>query len=258
MDQITHQKVSLRENYIKLKPIEIEFTRDLLNFIAAGQYSVIYGDLTKKYGIDPHSKMVSDALGNISTLCFELGLPLISVMGVLKDTHYPADGFNTICKILGVHQELNVFQQIEAEQRAVRECKDWWRLAEYLNIDVKGIEKPVSDPASDHVQLEGIEGKLIQINATAYERDPKLREACLKKYGAKCAICGFEAEAVYGEAFKGLIHIHHITPLGEIKGEHTVNPEKDLIPVCPNCHMILHSKRGGTYTPDEVRKMLIK
>jgi predicted HNH restriction endonuclease len=31
---------------------------------------------------------------------------------------------------------------------------------------------------------------------------------------------------------------------------------KDLIPVCPNCHMILHSKPGGFYTVEEVKNML--
>lgn len=32
----------------------------------------------------------------------------------------------------------------------------------------------------------------------------------------------------------------------EIHDEYEVNPETDLISVCPNCHMILHSKIGGT------------
>ena len=37
-----------------------------------------------------------------------------------------------------------------------------------------------------------------------------------------------------------------------------VNPKTDLIPVCPNCHMILHSKNDGVYSPEEVKNMLNK
>ena len=29
----------------------------------------------------------------------------------------------------------------------------------------------------------------------------------------------------------------------------------DLIPVCPNCHTALHSKKGGVYTIEELKKM---
>ena len=50
--------------------------------------------------------------------------------------------------------------------------------------------------------------------------------------------------------------MHHIMPLGLIGEAHTIDPEKDLIPVCQNCHMILHSKKDGVYMPDEVKNML--
>ena len=61
---------------------------------------------------------------------------------------------------------------------------------------------------------------------------------------------------MYGEEFVGKIHVHHKKPLHEIDDEYEVNPKDDMVPVCPNCHMILHSKDGGTYTIDEVRAFL--
>ena len=61
---------------------------------------------------------------------------------------------------------------------------------------------------------------------------------------------------IYGEEFNGKIEVHHIKPLNEIGEEYVVNPITDLIPVCPNCHMVLHSKKDGVYTPDDVIKML--
>ena len=91
-----------------------------------------------------------------------------------------------------------------------------------------------------------------------YERDPKLREECLRIHGTSCKICGFNAAKIYGNEFAGRIHVHHINPLGEVKEKHMVNPKTDLIPVCPNCHMILHSKNDGVYSPEEVKNMLNK
>lgn len=100
------------------------------------------------------------------------------------------------------------------------------------------------------------EGIRKQIFVNAYERNSKAKAECIKIYGPKCAICGFDFGKVYGRKFEGKIHVHHIKPLNEIDKEYAVNPEKDLIPVCPNCHFILHSKVGGTYTAEEVRKFI--
>lgn len=51
-----------------------------------------------------------------------------------------------------------------------------------------------------------------------------------------------------------LIHIHHIRPLYEIKETYVVDPVNDLIPVCPNSHMVLHAN-GGT-TVEELKKRI--
>ena len=45
----------------------------------------------------------------------------------------------------------------------------------------------------------------------------------------------------------------HIVPLSEIGEEYVVDPIRDLVPVCPNCHMALHSKKDGVYTVEELR-----
>ena len=79
-------------------------------------------------------------------------------------------------------------------------------------------------------------------------RDTKARRECLEHYGStKCQICGFDSGLYYGEDFKGLIHVHHVIPISERGGEYRLNPQKDLLPVCPNCHMILHSSNGKKY-----------
>ena len=63
----------------------------------------------------------------------------------------------------------------------------------------------------------------------------------------------------YGELGKGFIHIHHKTPLSQIKNEYKVDFKEDLIPVCPNCHAMLHRKINGKEpTIYELQKMLKK
>jgi len=99
------------------------------------------------------------------------------------------------------------------------------------------------------------EGSKKQIVVNAYERNSKARQACIEIHGTCCIICGFDFGEVYGEEFTGKIHVHHIKPLAEIDDEYEVDPENDLVPVCPNCHMILHSKKEA-YSLDEVKIFL--
>lgn len=99
------------------------------------------------------------------------------------------------------------------------------------------------------------EGAKKTITVNAYERDPQARQTCLDEFGYLCNICGFDFEKVYGERGKEFIHVHHIVPLSEIKKEYEVDPVKDLIPVCPNCHAMLHRK-GHTITPDELKSII--
>lgn len=93
----------------------------------------------------------------------------------------------------------------------------------------------------------------------AYERNTKAKKACIEYYGNdyKCQICGFKFANKYGIEFRNKIHVHHIKPISEIGKEYKIDPKKDLIPVCPNCHMVLHSKGNGqTYSVEEVKAML--
>lgn len=100
------------------------------------------------------------------------------------------------------------------------------------------------------------EGTKDTVITDRYERNRAARQACLEVHGTACAICGFDFAKAYGPTFAGIIQVHHVVPLHQLGEEHTVDPVNDLIPVCPNCHFALHSKPGGTYTPDELRHVL--
>jgi 5-methylcytosine-specific restriction protein A len=80
-----------------------------------------------------------------------------------------------------------------------------------------------------------------------FERNKAARDKCVAINGAVCKICGMDFEKVYGAVGKGYIQVHHIVPISESEGVHQVDPEKDLIPVCANCHCILHRLYQGKY-----------
>ena len=115
-------------------------------------------------------------------------------------------------------------------------------------------ESPPEQQATDSL----IEGALKAVAGDRYERSRAARQACIQAHGATCAICGFDFAKAYGPQFAGIIQVHHIVPLHETGESHEVDPVRDLIPVCPNCHVALHAKPGGTYTPDELRALMGK
>jgi 5-methylcytosine-specific restriction protein A len=82
-----------------------------------------------------------------------------------------------------------------------------------------------------------------QITVNAYERSSQARKECIEYYGYKCQICNFDFEKVYGDIGKGFIHVHHIVDISTIDKNYKIDPIKDLRPVCPNCHAMLHTKK---------------
>jgi 5-methylcytosine-specific restriction protein A len=99
------------------------------------------------------------------------------------------------------------------------------------------------------------EGIRRRVSVNAYERNPQAREVCIAHYGAICSVCGFDFEEKYGPIGKGVIHAHHLIPLSEIGKQYQIDPKKDLRPVCPNCHAIIH-QRIPPYTIEEIKSFI--
>jgi 5-methylcytosine-specific restriction protein A len=98
---------------------------------------------------------------------------------------------------------------------------------------------------------EGSKNRLLNI----FERNPVARKYCVEHYGYVCKICGFDFEKIYGDIGKEFIHVHHIIPLSEINKEYVIDPIKDLVPVCPNCHAMIHRKIPAL-TIEELKKII--
>ena len=102
------------------------------------------------------------------------------------------------------------------------------------------------------------EGKRKSVMVNVYERNPFARKQCIDYYGVQCQVCNLDFEKAYGEVGKDFIHVHHIKPLHQIQQGYIVDPIKDLIPICPNCHSMLHRKVNGVYLSiEQLRKRIL-
>lgn len=100
------------------------------------------------------------------------------------------------------------------------------------------------------------DGKVIEYFGTRYERNPINRARAIEIHGTSCKACGFNFENAYGELGKDFIEVHHVMPLHLTGEEIEINPKTDLVPVCSNCHRIIHRKKNNILTIEELKKIL--
>lgn len=101
-------------------------------------------------------------------------------------------------------------------------------------------------PQSSQRQTVFMEGTPNRVTQTKYERNPFARKACIEHYGLSCSVCDFNFECIYGDLGKGFIHVHHLIGIAKTAKKYVVDPVKDLRPVCPNCHAMLHREKEET------------
>ena len=88
---------------------------------------------------------------------------------------------------------------------------------------------------------EYLEGGAVKVLANRYERDREARDACVAHFGPICRVCDMEFGKDYSPLGEGFIEVHHLVPVSSRGQRYRVDPLKDLIPVCPNCHAMLHA-----------------
>ena len=137
---------------------------------------------------------------------------------------------------------------------------------DYTADEFRRLEIDLSQPIGENVyqsadETEKVsgqtfsEGDVKQVTVNKYERDSRARRACLDKYGFKCVVCELDFELRYGEIGRGYIHVHHLRELSSLGAGYKVDPVKDLRPVCPNCHAMLHTQRPALLPEDLKRQM---
>jgi len=100
-----------------------------------------------------------------------------------------------------------------------------------------------------------VEGGVHRELTTRYERSPVNRALCLASKGYSCAVCGMNFQSIYGDLGYNFIHVHHAIPVSAMGEGHMVDPIRELFPVCPNCHAMLH-RRNPPIPVEELKSML--
>jgi hypothetical protein len=129
------------------------------------------------------------------------------------------------------------------------------READNVTIEPQSLTFTVLTETESSVIAPLVEGLQTYDLVNSYERNPEARRQCLAHYGRICQVCETDLYSVYGEFGPRIIQVHHLRPLSAIGGEYEVDPIRDLVPVGPNCHSVLH-QRTPPFTIDELRSML--
>jgi 5-methylcytosine-specific restriction enzyme A len=110
----------------------------------------------------------------------------------------------------------------------------------------------VDDVETDDSALEG---DPVERVSQRYERKAINREICLSVRGRRCFCCNFDFGEAYGSSADGYIEVHHIVPAAGMGPGYQVNPVTDLVPICSNCHSVVHMTNPPA-SVDDVRALV--
>jgi 5-methylcytosine-specific restriction protein A len=120
-------------------------------------------------------------------------------------------------------------------------------MAELIGYDILETETAEDMPA--------YEGAVHPANVKRRERNPRNRLLCIRLHGDKCAACGIDPRQVYGTGI-GIVEVHHLEPLANLAEPRPYDPACDLIPLCPNCHRAVHTRRPIPLDISELRRCM--
>ncbi|WP_310621270.1 HNH endonuclease [Flexibacterium corallicola] len=100
-------------------------------------------------------------------------------------------------------------------------------------------------------EVPDVEGALSRAIVSRRERNPRNRLLCLRIHGSECRACGLNPEDSYRDA-GSIIEVHHLEPISMLDRPRPYDPEKDLVPLCPNCHRAVHTRRPWPLSLDEL------
>lgn len=205
------KSVSKKSNLTNIQKL---IATEMLKIVISGQVRIEYNELSerikKEYGIivNPHTELPI-LIGDISKICYSIDLPMISCIVVNKETQLPGIGFYKLYDELnGTKYASNKYfeEKIRNEvKKAILNCDDWYKLSEYLNIEIEGIvtskenlktenkTNSVSINNNDLLKFESVfpeeitnekyqEGSFKSVLVNKYERNPIAKKKCIEYF----------------------------------------------------------------------------
>jgi len=99
------------------------------------------------------------------------------------------------------------------------------------------------------------EGAVSKVLVNRYERDPRNRREAIAIHGKSCLACNFNFQEKYGELGDEYIVVHHTVPVSQMGNDYVVDPAKDLVTLCANCHAMVH-RHDPPISVSDLRKIL--
>ncbi len=229
----------------------------LVYWAQKGETDHTYNDLIRELGYKKFSG-IGYQLGYVADIIHQLckithkDIPTLNSLIRSTNSNLPSSGFS---HVLDTFNELPKGEKIAIVKNKNEEAitySEWdWVL------DILGLKPWQDDSTSffpDNIDENKTyyEGATKKVLVNKYERSRDAREKCILLKGCRCAVCGMDFEKEYGAIGKGFIHIHHIIPINSIGKDYVIDCEKDLVPVCPNCHAMLH-RNNPPYTIEELK-----
>lgn len=154
----------------------------ILVSVAKENETITYNQLSQKLKNQIKPINLGHPIGELSKICYELGLPLISVLVVNQDTGIPGDGFYKLCSDLKGISEEEAMINLEKEKESVHKCSEWNKLLEYFNVDKINSEKKEMTRKVTHNKPKYW---LVVHDIDAYNENPRLLGFSNKIYNAK-------------------------------------------------------------------------
>ena len=129
----------------------------------------------------------------------------------------------------------------------------------FKEVDIsKQVEKDFKELVIEEgsIELKGIRQR---------KRSQKLREEKIKEIKEKnkgkisCVVCDFDFSDKYDGHGEGYIEIHHLEPvsLGSTS-QNMKDALKKVVPLCSNCHRMVHRDKDNLLTPEALRKIVLE
>lgn len=129
----------------------------------------------------------------------------------------------------------------------IRRCKRCEAIASTILIERRAEEflPSLTDPAGT-----------VTVVVNAFERNALARALCMEHHGTLCKVCDVDLEHRYGLLATGAMNVHFEPRPGRIDEPFELDPRTDLLPVCPNCHMMLHRGRDKPLRVEDLRRIM--
>lgn len=194
-----------------LTDLQIKLAEQMLLSVKNKEMNVTYSELAGRINPPIHHRQIGKNIGQVSFLCHELGLPLLSALVVNKNTHTAGEGFYPLYQMMGIPTNGKSEKELYKEERqAIRECKEWYRLEEHLGLHI-GFEKPHGKNNKPSIKAQ---------NATRIERTPWIIPCNPRNYDVDSAFS--ELSAInWKQGFKAevgdTVYIYVAAPQSAIK-----------------------------------------